>query len=117
MFMQDLFTHAHFPYHPVAVLCCAVLCCAHFPYHPVAVLSMKSLPNDICHSPLAWIRKTLGGPDPFDRHDWIVDRCGREVRYVIDFYFYDDKAGTPQVGREPAGKVKLLHAEGNIAHG
>lgn len=23
---------------------------------------------------------------PFDRHDWIVDRCGREVRYVIDFY-------------------------------
>lgn len=24
---------------------------------------------------------------PFDRHDWIVERCGRgEVRYVIDFY-------------------------------
>ena len=23
---------------------------------------------------------------PFDRHDWIVDRCGKEVRYVIDFY-------------------------------
>lgn len=23
---------------------------------------------------------------PFDRHDWLVDRCGREVRYVIDFY-------------------------------
>mgnify|MGYP002379614640 CR=1 FL=1 len=23
---------------------------------------------------------------PFDRHDWIVDRCGTEVRYVIDFY-------------------------------
>ena len=23
---------------------------------------------------------------PFDRHDWIVDREGREVRYVIDFY-------------------------------
>jgi hypothetical protein len=34
---------------------------------------------------------------PFDRHDWIVDRCGREVRYVIDFYFNEDKAGTPQV--------------------
>lgn len=39
----------------------------------------------------------LGGPAPFDRHDWIVDRCGKEVRYVIDFYFYDEKAGTPQV--------------------
>ena len=23
---------------------------------------------------------------PFDRHDWVVDRNGREVRYVIDFY-------------------------------
>lgn len=23
---------------------------------------------------------------PFDRHDWIVDRCGRNVRYVIDYY-------------------------------
>eukprot|EP00854_Cymbomonas_tetramitiformis_P012683 gene12683-14992_t len=23
---------------------------------------------------------------PFDRHDWVVDRCGTEVRYVIDFY-------------------------------
>lgn len=23
---------------------------------------------------------------PFDRHDWTVDRCGEEVRYVIDFY-------------------------------
>jgi hypothetical protein len=23
---------------------------------------------------------------PFDRHDWIVDRCGRSVRYVIDYY-------------------------------
>ena len=23
---------------------------------------------------------------PFDRHDWVVDRCGTPVRYVIDFY-------------------------------
>ncbi len=35
---------------------------------------------------------------PFDRHDWFVDRCGEEVRYVIDFYFDDDKAGSPEVG-------------------
>ncbi len=35
---------------------------------------------------------------PFDRHDWFVDRCGEEVRYVIDFYFDDDKAGSPKVG-------------------
>ena len=23
---------------------------------------------------------------PFDRHDWLIDRCGTQVRYVIDFY-------------------------------
>jgi len=23
---------------------------------------------------------------PFDRHDWVVDRCGTKLRYVIDFY-------------------------------
>lgn len=23
---------------------------------------------------------------PFDRHDWIINRCGTEVRYVIDYY-------------------------------
>ncbi len=23
---------------------------------------------------------------PFDRHDWVVERCGTRVRYVIDFY-------------------------------
>lgn len=23
---------------------------------------------------------------PFDRHDWVVDRCGQPVRYIIDYY-------------------------------
>lgn len=23
---------------------------------------------------------------PFDRHDWVIDRCGTRMRYVIDFY-------------------------------
>ena len=23
---------------------------------------------------------------PFDRHDWVVDRCETKMRYVIDFY-------------------------------
>ena len=39
----------------------------------------------------------MGGQLPFDRHDWWVDRCGHEVRYVIDFYFHEEAAGTPQV--------------------
>lgn len=28
----------------------------------------------------------LGRQRPFDRHDWVVNRCGKEVEYVIDFY-------------------------------
>ncbi|KAL4236247.1 hypothetical protein ACF0H5_004634 [Mactra antiquata] len=38
------------------------------------------------YSPRAKIRSWLGYELPFDRHDWIVDRCGREVRYIIDYY-------------------------------
>lgn len=39
------------------------------------------------YSPRAQFRKyILGYPYPFDRHDWIIDRCGKEVRYVIDYY-------------------------------
>ncbi|MCJ1296943.1 hypothetical protein MMC34_008512, partial [Xylographa carneopallida] len=33
-----------------------------------------------------FVNGVLGGPLPFDRHDWVVDRCGKEVRYVIDYY-------------------------------
>lgn len=58
------------------------------------LLKFQGRPHDL--SPLARLRSWLGGPLPFDRHDWIVNRCGEEVRYVIDFYFYDDKAGTPE---------------------
>ena len=28
----------------------------------------------------------MGYQAPFDRHDWVVDRCGTRVEYVIDFY-------------------------------
>ncbi|KAK9857211.1 hypothetical protein WJX84_005191 [Apatococcus fuscideae] len=45
-------------------------------------------------SPLAWMSSWLGGSLPFDRHDWYVDRNGQEVRYVIDFYFDEEKAGS-----------------------
>ncbi|PAA72580.1 hypothetical protein BOX15_Mlig023186g2, partial [Macrostomum lignano] len=37
-------------------------------------------------SPRAKFRYWLGYQKPFDRHDWIVDRCGRSVRYIIDYY-------------------------------
>lgn len=37
-------------------------------------------------SPRAKMRSWMGYELPFDRHDWIVDRCGQDIRYVIDYY-------------------------------
>lgn len=28
-----------------------------------------------------------------------MDRCGTEVRYVIDFYYNEDQGGTPNVSK------------------
>jgi len=38
-------------------------------------------------SPRALFRHYILRKDlPFDRHDWIIDRGGKEVRYIIDYY-------------------------------
>ncbi|KAJ9133779.1 Cytochrome c heme lyase [Coniochaeta hoffmannii] len=37
-------------------------------------------------TPRARVRTLMGYAAPFDRHDWVVDRCGKRVEYVIDFY-------------------------------
>lgn len=37
-------------------------------------------------SPRARLRMLFGYQAPFDRHDWIIDRCGTPVRYIIDYY-------------------------------
>ncbi|CDR94327.1 cytochrome c/c1 heme lyase, putative [Babesia bigemina] len=34
----------------------------------------------------ARLRHLMGYKLPYDRHDWTVDRCGKLVRYIIDFY-------------------------------
>lgn len=41
-------------------------------------------------SPKARWNMLLGDTRPFDRHDWVIDRCGTRVDYIIDFY-----TGTP----------------------
>jgi cytochrome c heme-lyase len=38
----------------------------------------------------------MGGGKPFDRHDWWIERGDEEIRYVVDYYFKEDKAGTPE---------------------
>lgn len=58
------------------------------------LLRFQGRPDDL--SPLAKIVHWFGGPLPFDRHDWYIDRCGKQVRYVIDFYFDESKAGEPE---------------------
>lgn len=51
----------------------------------IKLTSFKGNPNKL--TPRAWFRtNVLGMEKPFDRHDWVVDRCGTEIEYVIDFY-------------------------------
>ncbi|KAL0055928.1 hypothetical protein WJX82_005812 [Trebouxia sp. C0006] len=47
------------------------------------------------YSPKARLLNFLGYKLPFDRHDWVVDRCGKEVRYVVDFYNAAPLPGMP----------------------
>ncbi|KAI6382239.1 hypothetical protein MCOR25_000828 [Pyricularia grisea] len=46
-------------------------------------------------TPRARFNTLLGYTAPFDRHDWVVDRCGKKIEYVIDFY-----AGRPGAARQ-----------------
>lgn len=55
-------------------------------------------------SPRARLNTLLGYQAPFDRHDWVVDRCGREVEYVIDFYA---GRGTSNPAASDAGKLSF----------
>lgn len=50
----------------------------------VKLQRFQGRPGDI--SPKARWRQLQGYGEPFDRHDWYVDRCGKTVKYVIDFY-------------------------------
>jgi len=63
---------------------------------PVTLSRFTGRPQEL--SPLARLRVALGHAPPYDRHDWIVDRDGREVRYVIDYYH--DEARVP-LDRQP----------------
>ena len=53
-------------------------------------------------SPKARLNTILGYTAPFDRHDWVVDRCGTKVEYVIDFY-----AGRPGANGGGGGKLNF----------
>jgi cytochrome c heme-lyase len=63
------------------------------------ILEWEKLQNNKCETKLVKFRgrakdytikarfySLLGYSLPFDRHDWVIDRCGKKVTYVIDFY-------------------------------
>lgn len=63
------------------------------------LVTFKGRPND--RSPRAWWKVLIGYQPPFDRHDWIVDRNGKRIRYVIDFYTGRGGAATLPAGVPP----------------
>lgn len=60
-------------------------------------------------SPKARMRSLMGYTEPFDRHDWVVERCGgQQVEYVIDFYQGKaDPRQLQQQSRGPKGETPL----------
>ncbi|KAI1175006.1 cytochrome c/c1 heme-lyase [Nemania sp. FL0916] len=63
-------------------------------------------------SPKARLNTFLGYQAPFDRHDWVVDRCGREIEYVIDFYA--GRNPNPANTTNPAGG-SVVGADGKLS--
>lgn len=53
-----------------------------------------------------------GARPPFDRHDWVVDRCGKKVEYVIDFYSGKDAGGAGKLSFYLDVRPKLNSWEG-----
>ena len=63
------------------------------------LLRFMGRPDEL--SPKARLKILLGGHTaPFDRHDWIVDRGGKEVRYVIDYYHDEASSASDQAPRD-----------------
>lgn len=54
-------------------------------YNLIKVL-LTSLPYFLFQELISVMLLLLSYELPFDRHDWVIDRCGKEVRYVIDYY-------------------------------
>ncbi|EGF78842.1 hypothetical protein BATDEDRAFT_5923, partial [Batrachochytrium dendrobatidis JAM81] len=60
----------------------------------VRLAKFQGRPDDL--SPKAWFYTTFRGVEqPFDRHDWTINRCGTDVRYVIDYYSGPDDGDSP----------------------
>lgn len=56
-------------------------------------------------TPRARFNTLLGYTAPFDRHDWVIDRCGTRIEYVIDFY--TGRSGTGDNAHERAKPISF----------
>jgi cytochrome c heme-lyase len=80
----------------------------------ISLLRFVGRPHEL--SPKARVKTALGlAPMPFDRHDWVIDRCGTEVRYIIDYYDASAKAKQDKV-RPSAGLRLPIHGLGVPSH-
>merc|ERR1712080_629378 len=61
------------------------------------ILRYERLHAKECATPKSWLLGLTGRTQPFDRHDWHVDRCGTSVRYVVDFYDGKSAPDDPRV--------------------
>ncbi|KAF0697674.1 Aste57867_11645 [Aphanomyces stellatus] len=69
-----------------------------YPGSDSKLLRFCGRPDDL--TPLARLKTFLGYGKPFDRHDWVVIRNDNsEHRYVIDYYFDEEKSKEDQVPR------------------
>lgn len=51
------------------------------------LLSFQGLGAGALSPKAKWNTTVMGAKEPFDRHDWVVERCGGQtVEYIIDFY-------------------------------
>ena len=62
-------------------------------------------------SPKARALGWFGRTEPFDRHDWHVDRCGTPVRYVVDFYDGDLKSQYGDSNMATVLKIDRVHTQ------
>jgi cytochrome c heme-lyase len=65
------------------------------------------------HTIKARLAHLFGFDYPYDRHDWVVDRCGTEHRYIIDYYSLDDDTYT--IDARPAPTLGGLWDRARVA--
>jgi len=76
--------------------------------HPECTAELKLLrfqgkPNEPTGK--ARLNTLLGYSAPFDRHDWVISRCGAEATYLLDFYN----------GRATPGRPVAMHIDARPA--